>query len=290
MAPPPRVHQVPRATVPWADERRDPRRCAHRPDASEGSTPVNTSATQATPYPVTRLTVDVPRTFEDFQGQYEQAVPPMPGEEVDALVARGAPWSEMNALISGAAPLGFLIYWKNDVHSVMRLAGDSARGPSTSWATHTIAERMYRHQPAVMLYAPLHTMIWKARMAQPTSPSTGPATSSAASKCQPSQQSAWTSTRTSSPARSPRPARPSATKPRIATTARNLSTANRSQRHGRRPRMDNLRASAPGIRQQAPCKYSAFGASPHAAIGEIGREDVDKCFRPCLPGFEVVRA
>jgi hypothetical protein len=22
----------------------------------------------------------------------------------------------------------------------------------------------------------------------------------------------------------------------------------------------------------------------------LGREDVDKCFRPCLPGFEVVRA
>jgi hypothetical protein len=26
---------------------------------------------------------------------------------------------------------------------------------------HILAERMYRHQPAVMLYAPLHTMIWR---------------------------------------------------------------------------------------------------------------------------------
>jgi hypothetical protein len=122
---------------------------------------MNTSATQATPYLVTRLTVDVPRTFEDFQEQYEQAVPPMPREEVDALVARGAPWSEMNALIAGAALLGFLIYWKNDVHSVMRLAGDTARGTFYLMGNHTIAERMYRHQPAVMLYAPLHTMIWE---------------------------------------------------------------------------------------------------------------------------------
>jgi len=96
---------------------------------------MNTSITQATPYSVTRLTVDVPRTFEDFQEHYEQAAPPMPREEVDALVARGAPWSEMNALIAGAAPLGFLIYWKNDAHSVMRLAGDTAKGTFTSWAT-----------------------------------------------------------------------------------------------------------------------------------------------------------
>jgi hypothetical protein len=73
---------------------------------------MNTSATQATPYTVTQLTVEVTRDFEDFQAQYEQTVPPMPREEVDTLVARGAPWSEMNALIAGAAPLGFLIYWK----------------------------------------------------------------------------------------------------------------------------------------------------------------------------------
>ena len=26
---------------------------------------------------------------------------------------------------------------------------------------HILAERMYRYQPAVMLYAPLHTMIWQ---------------------------------------------------------------------------------------------------------------------------------
>jgi hypothetical protein len=31
-------------------------------------------------------------------------------EQVNALVARGAPWSEMVELIDKAAPLGFLIY------------------------------------------------------------------------------------------------------------------------------------------------------------------------------------
>jgi len=109
---------------------------------------------------VHRLTVDVPLSLRDFQGQYERAVPPLPREEVDALGARGAPWSEMNDLIASAAPFGFLIYWKNEAHNIMRLAADTAKGTFYLMGNHTIAERMYRYQSAAMLSAPLHTMIW----------------------------------------------------------------------------------------------------------------------------------
>jgi hypothetical protein len=121
---------------------------------------MNTTTTPATAYSVTRLTVDVPLPVEEFQRQYERAVPPLPREQVDALVARGAPWSEMIDLIASAAPLGFLIYWKNQAHDVMGLAGDIAKGTFYLMGNHTIAERMYRHHPAAMLYAPLHTIIW----------------------------------------------------------------------------------------------------------------------------------
>ena len=85
-------------------------------------------ALQETSYSVTRLTVDVPCSFEHFRGQYEQAVPPEPSEKVDALIAQGAPWSAMNDLIASAAPFGFLIYWKNDAHKVMRLSRRHRRG------------------------------------------------------------------------------------------------------------------------------------------------------------------
>jgi hypothetical protein len=70
---------------------------------AEGDMPMNTTAPQATSYSVTRFTVDVPRSLEDFQRQYERAVPPLPREHVDALVARGAPRSEINKLIASAA-------------------------------------------------------------------------------------------------------------------------------------------------------------------------------------------
>lgn len=122
---------------------------------------MTTTAPAATPYSVTRLTVEVPASLEEFRQQYEQAVPPVPREQVGALLARGAPWSEMLELVDNAAPFGFLIYWRNDVRPVMHLAGDTAQGVFYLMGNHTIAERMYRYQPAVMLYAPLHTMIWQ---------------------------------------------------------------------------------------------------------------------------------
>jgi hypothetical protein len=122
---------------------------------------LTTTAPAATSYSVIRLTVDVPGSLGEFQQRYEQAVPPEPREQVHALVARGAPWSEMLELIEQKAPFGFLIYWRNDVHPVMGLAGDTAKGVFYLMGNHTLAERMYRYQPAVMLYAPLHTMIWQ---------------------------------------------------------------------------------------------------------------------------------
>ncbi len=75
---------------------------------------------------------NAPLPLEEFQQQYERAVPPLPWEQVDALAARDAPWSEMTDLIASTAPFGFLIYWKNQAHNVMRLACDTAKGPFTS--------------------------------------------------------------------------------------------------------------------------------------------------------------
>src|SRR5580658_3777350 len=111
-------------------------------------------------YGVARLTIPV-TSAAAFQSRYEAAVPPLPGAAVQELVARGAPWPEMLELIDASAPHGFLIYFRNDVHPVMTLAGDGAACVSYLMGNHTIAERMFRHDPRAMLYAPLHTVIWE---------------------------------------------------------------------------------------------------------------------------------
>ena len=119
-----------------------------------------TSPISTVRYTVTRLTVRVGLTPGEFQARYEQAVPPWPEDRVRALVDRQAPWQDMLALVTAAAPWGFLIYDKIDATPVVQLAGDQASGVAYLMGNHTIMERMYRHEPAVLLYAPLRTVIW----------------------------------------------------------------------------------------------------------------------------------
>jgi hypothetical protein len=111
-------------------------------------------------YTVRRLTVEVPGVRE-FQALYEQAVPANPVEEIVALEHRGASWAEVIDAHAEWALHGFLIYWRNDVHGVMQLAGDGSDCIAYLMGNLTIAERMFRHDPRAMLYAPLRTVIWE---------------------------------------------------------------------------------------------------------------------------------
>ena len=111
-------------------------------------------------YTARRLTVEVPGARE-FQQRYEQAVPANPADEIEALVQRGASWAEVIDAHAEAAPHGFLIYWRGDVHAVMRLANDANDCIGYLMGNVTIAEQMFRHDPRAMLYAPLRTVIWE---------------------------------------------------------------------------------------------------------------------------------
>ena len=136
--------------------------------------------TNETTFTVRRLTVAVP-SVRGFEQSYEAAVPDVPLDQVMALLQRGAPWSDMLALITASAPHGFLIYARTDVHPWMHAAGDEAACITYLMGNRTIAERMFRRDPRAMLYAPLRTVIGKTRLATRGSPSTSRAPSSAAS-------------------------------------------------------------------------------------------------------------
>jgi hypothetical protein len=57
------------------------------------------------------------------------------------------------------APHDFILYWSHDFTSLMRLAGDRGRCVEFLMSNHTIAQKMYRYNPAILLYAPLRTAI-----------------------------------------------------------------------------------------------------------------------------------
>ena len=117
-------------------------------------------ATSNENYTVRRLNIEVPGVRE-FQQIYEQAVPANPVQVIHALVERRASWAEVIDAHAEWALHGFLIYFRNDVHPVMRLAGDEKDCIAYLMGNVTIAEQMFRHDPRAMLYAPLHTAIWE---------------------------------------------------------------------------------------------------------------------------------
>jgi hypothetical protein len=111
-------------------------------------------------YVVNRMTIPTGMVQSEFRARFEDAVPPLPLDQVRELLSRGAPWGEMVDLIRRAAPWGFLIYWTNDVDRIVRLAGDSDSAIAYLMGNHIIMERMFRYEPAVVMYAPLHVAIW----------------------------------------------------------------------------------------------------------------------------------
>ena len=111
------------------------------------------------PHQVNRLVIDVAEPLDGFRKRYEQAVPRIEEQHLVDLIERQAPWSEVLADTDARAPHGFVIYFSSDVTPLMGLAGDRGRCVMYLMGNHTIAERMYRHDPAVMLYAPLRSAL-----------------------------------------------------------------------------------------------------------------------------------
>jgi hypothetical protein len=121
---------------------------------------VSGSIGPVTTYVVNRMTIPTGMGLSKFRSRFEDAVPPLPLDQVGELVNRGAPWGEMVDLVQRAAPWGFLLYWTNDVDRIVRLACDSDSAVAYLMGNHIIMERMFRYEPSVVMYAPLHVAIW----------------------------------------------------------------------------------------------------------------------------------
>lgn len=115
-----------------------------------------TSSTQTRT--VRRLTIDIDAPFDDVRARYEEAVP---AYDLAARVPHLANWEAVVADADRAAPAGFLRYGTIDASPVFALAGHKARSVIYLMGNHTIAETMYRHDPAILLYAPLRLCLYE---------------------------------------------------------------------------------------------------------------------------------
>jgi hypothetical protein len=113
----------------------------------------------AVTHEVVRWSIDTGTSFEDFRARYEAAVPVLDIDRMTRLRTERASWDTVVAAAVENAPHGFMRFWSTDVGATMRLAGNPGLCATYLMGNHTIAERMYRHDPGVMLYAPLRTTI-----------------------------------------------------------------------------------------------------------------------------------
>ena len=106
-------------------------------------------------HPVRRLVVALPRPYDAARSHYESLVP-----EVDsARFFQMASWQATLELAEINAPHGFMRYYRSDLTAAMSGSPSLWKATQYLMGNHTIAERMFRHDPSVMLHAPLRTLL-----------------------------------------------------------------------------------------------------------------------------------
>lgn len=115
---------------------------------------------QTFPHEVLRLTIPVTTTFSEFRDDYERAVPALDAARVEQFKREGASWDVVREVTEENAPHSFIRYWSTDVGSLMELAAESRPCAEYLMGNHVYAQRMFRYDPSVMLYAPLRTAIY----------------------------------------------------------------------------------------------------------------------------------
>jgi hypothetical protein len=106
---------------------------------------------------VRRLVVDID-TFDEFRARYEDAVP---AYDLAGRIPDLPDWDAVQKDVDAVATTGFVRYGTIDATPVFSIAGHKARSVIYLMGNHTIAETMYRHDPGIMLYAPLRLCLYE---------------------------------------------------------------------------------------------------------------------------------
>jgi hypothetical protein len=115
---------------------------------------------RSVPHQVTRLVFDVGQPYEKFRSRYEAAVPPADPQRLGDFAGRHARWPELAVDTGEPGPHGFVLYWRADMTPLMTTAGE--RRPCTAYlmGCPAVADKIYRQDPAVLLYSPLRALIY----------------------------------------------------------------------------------------------------------------------------------
>jgi hypothetical protein len=116
--------------------------------------------TAITPHLVNRFVVDTGDTFDNVQTKFESLVPTIDFAELTVLIEAGD-LSRVQRYTAEHAPHSFVNFWTFDPTPMMRLVGHRTRAITYMMGNNVIVETMFRHDPGVMLYAPLRVAIYE---------------------------------------------------------------------------------------------------------------------------------
>lgn len=111
---------------------------------------------------VRTFSVELPGSFDESVATFESKAPRLEAETFAEKVRQTDSWDEIAEWTSERAAHGFLVYWKNDVRALMGRAGDRHQAIAYLLGNHITAEKMFRVDPRVMIYAPLRVAISQA--------------------------------------------------------------------------------------------------------------------------------
>jgi hypothetical protein len=114
-----------------------------------------TTGGRSTSHTVTRLTVTLGQPYDDVIERFERLVPAVAAARFRDLDT----WEAVVDLAHEEAPLGLMRYGKVDVSDLLAASAPEWACVEYLMGNHVTAERMYRHDPAVMLHAPLRVVI-----------------------------------------------------------------------------------------------------------------------------------
>jgi hypothetical protein len=101
-----------------------------------------------------RLLIALPEPYDAAREHYETLVPAADSARIHQMTS----WQAVLELAKSQAPHGFMQYARIDIIPLMAPSPSRWKATQYLMGNHTIAERMCRHNPSVMLHAPLRTL------------------------------------------------------------------------------------------------------------------------------------
>jgi len=115
-----------------------------------------TSRTSAIEHPARRLLIVLPEPYDAAREHYETLFPEVDSARFHQLES----WQAVLDFAAINAPHRFMRYATTDVTQKMALSPSTWSSTAYLMGNHTIAERMFRHDPSAMLHAPLRTLLY----------------------------------------------------------------------------------------------------------------------------------